>query len=187
MDLTVAICMYNAEVYIERTLQYIYNQTMQGFYLLIVDDCSTDHSTQKVDAFFEQHHRQYELIRLNENQGIAHARNFAINHVTTKYFVFIDSDDLPLPTLIEEEYKLLTCDQEIMAVSSWLKYIDNQDNEIGGGLFIGDTSKEMFRERAQKNKLIFLPIQTMFVRNDALRVGGFRLDGFPEGKPRYRD
>lgn len=101
--------------------------------------------------------------------------------------MFIDSDDLPLPTLIEEEYKLLTCDQEIMAVSSWLKYIDNQDNEIGGGLFIGDTSKEMFRERAQKTSYIFLPIQTMFVRNDALRVGGFRLDGFPEGKPRYRD
>lgn len=42
-------------------------------------------------------------------------------------------------------------------------------------------------ERAKAAKRIFLPIQTMFDRECAIRVGGFCCDGFPDGKPRYRD
>ena len=43
-DLTLAICMYNAEKYIEETLLCITAQTMQDFHLLILNDCSTDKS-----------------------------------------------------------------------------------------------------------------------------------------------
>ena len=47
-DVTVAICMYNAEKYIEETLACIMAQTLQDFHLLIVDDCSTDSSVECV-------------------------------------------------------------------------------------------------------------------------------------------
>lgn len=60
--------------------------------------------------------RQYELISFEENHGIAYARNYALHHATTKYLIFIDSDDLPLPQLLEKEYNLLKNDQELMAV-----------------------------------------------------------------------
>lgn len=43
-NLPLAICMYNAEKYIEETLQCIMAQTMPDFHLLIVNDCSTDNS-----------------------------------------------------------------------------------------------------------------------------------------------
>ena len=103
-EITLAICMYNAENYIEETLACIMTQTMQDFHLLIVDDCSTDNSTFRVENFFKQNDRQYELVQLAENQGIAYARNFAIRHARTKYIIFVDSDDMPLPQLIEKEY-----------------------------------------------------------------------------------
>lgn len=187
IDLTLAICMYNAEQYIEETLQCVMAQTMQEFHLLIVDDCSTDGSVELVKSFFEQHPRQYQLIRLEQNKGIAYARNYALHISDTKYLIFIDSDDLPLPQLLETEYKLLTSDPKIMAVSSWLQYIDKNGNKIKGGLFIGDTEKDTFKLKAERNKLVFLPIQTMFERECAIRVGGFCCEGFPKGKPRYMD
>ncbi len=186
-DLTFAICMYNAEQYIDETLQSVINQTMQDFHLLLVDDCSTDCTVEKVKHFFSQYPRQYELHLFKENQGIAYARNFALNTSTTKYFIFIDSDDIAYPDLLKKEYTLITSDQELMAVSSWLEYIDNKGNKINGGLFIGATDKEIFRQKAIKGKRIFLPIQTMFERECAICVGGFNCEGFPEGKPRYRD
>ena len=62
-DLTLAICMYNAEKYIEETLQCIMTQTMQDFHLLIVNDCSTDNSVQIVEDFFKRNLRQYEYSR----------------------------------------------------------------------------------------------------------------------------
>ncbi|MFM9587287.1 glycosyltransferase family 2 protein, partial [Streptomyces caniscabiei] len=46
MDLTVAICMYNAERYIEETLECLMAQTVQDFHLFIVNDCSTDSSVE---------------------------------------------------------------------------------------------------------------------------------------------
>lgn len=186
-NITLAICMYNAEKYIEETLACIMAQTMQEFHLLLVDDCSTDRTVEYVERFFHQNQRQYELVKLTQNQGIAYGRNFALHHAQTKYLIFVDSDDLPLPQLLEKEYQVLSNDDNLIAVSSWSQFIDAKSKKMRGGLFIGDTTKAQFLKRAQAAKRVYLPIQTMFDRADAIRVGGFSLDGYPDGKPRYRD
>ena len=186
-EVTLAICMYNAEKYIEETLACIMAQTMQDFHLLLVDDCSTDRTAEYVERFFHQNQRQYELVKLAQNQGIAYGRNFALHHAQTKYLIFVDSDDLPLPLLLEKEYQVLSNDENLIAVSSWSQFIDAKSKKMRGGLFIGDTTKAQFLKRAQAAKRVYLPIQTMFDREAAIRVGGFSLDGYPDGKPRYRD
>ena len=179
--------MYNAEKYIEETLACIMAQTMQDFHLLLVDDCSTDRTVEYVERFFHQNQRQYELVKLAQNQGIAYGRHFALHHAQTKYLIFVDSDDLPLPQLLEKEYQVLSNDENLIAVSSWSQFIDAKSKKMRGGLFIGDTTKAQFLKRAQAAKRVYLPIQTMFDRAAAIRVGGFSLDGYPDGKPRYRD
>ena len=186
-EITLAICMYNAEKYIEETLACIKAQTMQDFHLLLVDDCSTDRTVEYVERFFQQKQRQYELVKLAQKQGIAYGRNFALHHAHTKYLIFVDSDDLPLPQLLEKEYQVLSNDENLIAVSSWSQFIDAKSKKMRGGLFIGDTTKAQFLKRAQAAKRVYLPIQTMFDRAAAIRVGGFSLDGYPDGKPRYRD
>lgn len=186
-EVTLAVCMYNAEKYIEETLSCVMAQTMQDFHLLLVDDCSTDRTVEYVERFFHQNQRQYELVKLAQNQGIAYGRNFALHHAQTKYLIFVDSDDLPLPQLLEKEYQVLSNDENLIAVSSWLQFIDAKSKKMRGGLFIGDTTKAQFLKRAQAAKRVYLPIQTMFDRAAAIRVGGFSLDGYPDGKPRYRD
>lgn len=179
--------MYNAEKYIEETLSCVMAQTMQDFHLLLVDDCSTDRTVEYVERFFHQNQRQYEFVKLAQNQGIAYGRNFALHHAQTKYLIFVDSDDQPLPLLLEKEYQVLSNDENLIAVSSWSQFIDAKSNKMRGGLFIGDTTKAQFLKRAQAAKRVYLPIQTMFDREAAIRVGGFSLDGYPDGKPRYRD
>ena len=179
--------MYNAEKYIEETLACIKAQTMQDFHLLLVDDCSTDRTVEYVERFFHQNQRQYELVKLAQNQGIAYGRHFALHHAQTKYLIFVDSDDQPLPLLLEKEYNALLSDKNLIAVSSWSLFIDAKNKKMSGGLFIGDTTKAQFLKRAQAAKRVYLPIQTMFDRAAAIRVGGFSLDGYPDGKPRYRD
>lgn len=187
MDLTLAICIYNAESYIAQTLFHVLKQTRQDFHLLLIDDCSTDNSVKQVEQFFAAHSRQYELQRMEFNQGIAFARQWALTHATTKYLLFVDADDYPLPQLLEKEYTVITRDENLMAVSSWLQYMDSSAHPIKGGFFMGATTQVDFMRQAEAAKRIFLPIQTMFDRECALRVGGFQLEGFPEGKPRYRD
>lgn len=187
MDLTLAICVYNAERYVEETLKSVMNQTFQGFELLIVDDCSTDGSVALVERFFEDNPRQYELVRFEVNGGIANARNFALNHAKTKFLLFLDADDLFDATLIEKEYNRIVSDEDLMAVSCWSRFMNMSGKLLSGGTYLGEKRKEEFVDKASKGKLIFLPIHTMFDRELAIRAGGFCVSGFPDGKPRYSD
>ena len=186
-EITLAICMYNAERYIEETLAAIMAQTMQEFHLLIVDDCSTDESAECVRRFFAANPRQYELAALAENGGICAARKFAEQHAETKYLIFVDADDLPYPTLVETLYNKISSDPDLMAVGCYLSYMDKEGKDMTGGIFLGETTKQGFLEKAKREKLIFMQPTAIYDRQAALRVGGFQTEGFPAGKPRYRD
>lgn len=187
IDLTLTICLYNAERYIAETLQSVLQQTMQGFHLLIVNDCSTDGSIKIIQEFFARHPRQHELVSFEENQGIGYARHFAERYVQTPYMMFLDADDILKPCAVETMYRKITSDPDLMAVGCYLEYIDKRGKKIGGGLFLGETTKEAFYAKAQKQKLIFMQPTAIYDRKVALSVGGYNVEGFPKGKPRYQD
>lgn len=187
MELTLAICLYNAEKYIAATFQSVVQQTIQDFHLLIMNDCSTDKSVEVVEQFFARNSRQYELISFDENKGIGYARHFAERHATTQYMMFLDADDILYPDAIEKLYAKITSDPDLMAVGCYLEYIDRRGKKIGGGIFLGETTKEGFYEKAKNKKLIFMQPTAIYDRELALSVGGYKIDGYPEGRPRYQD
>lgn len=186
-DLTVVICIYNAEKYIVETLNAICNQTNKEFKLILIDDCCTDGSLILAEKFLNESRKEYSIHRFSENKGIAYARQYGLQVATTKFIIFIDADDLPSPTLFERELKVLLSDPDLIGVVVWSQYIDENGKKIKGGLHFGDKTKEEFFKRAAAGKRIFLQNNTMFDREAALRVGGYTLTGFPEGKPRYQD
>lgn len=187
MDLTVAICMYNARKYIRETLSCILSQSVQDFHLLILDDASTDDGAALVEEFFREHPRQYELQRLPENGGLCAGRRFVEEHASTKYLLFVDADDCPYPQMVEKLYGKIVSDPDLMAVGCYLGYMDLDGRARRGGVFMGCKTKEEFFQKAEAGKLIFLPSTSVYDRQVALRVGGHQVDGFPEGRPRYRD
>lgn len=132
-------------------------------------------------TFFQEHPRQYVLKLLNENQGIAYARNYALNVAVTKFMVFVDADDLPLPTLLEKEYALLTSDQDLMAVSSWSEFIDKQGCRIKGGLYIGETDKESFKSEPNRGNEYFSPSRPCSIAHAPSVLEDFAARGFRKG------
>ena len=186
-DLTLAICMYNAEKYIEETLLCIMAQTKQDFFLMIINDCSTDNSANVVNRFFVDHPRQYEMVNLPENRGLAFGRRYVEEHADTKYLLFVDADDCPLPLFVEKLYDKISSDSQLMAVGCYLEYMNLDGKKTKGGIFIGETSKNGFYQKALKEKLIFMASTSIYNREVALSVGGHNIYGFPEGKPRYQD
>ena len=186
-EVTLAICMYNAEKYIEETLACIMTQTMHNFHLLIVNDCSTDGSVECVKRFFKQNPRQYELVSLPENRGLCAGRRFVEEHAMTKYLLFVDADDWPLPYFVEKLYKKIISDDKLIAVGCYLQYIDLYGRRIKGGIFLGETTKDSFFQKARNGKLIFMASTSLYDREIALSVGGHNINGFPKGKPRYQD
>ena len=79
-EVTVAICAYNCEKYIEETLNCIINQTFKNFDLLILNDCSSDNSV-AVIHIFQNHNFEYKILNFDENKGLAAGRYFIENNV----------------------------------------------------------------------------------------------------------
>ncbi len=88
---------YNGEKFLERLIQSILQQSFIDFELLLIDDGSTDRSSEICEAFAIQDSR----VRLihQKNAGQSAARNHGIELAQGDYLSFADSDDfLPLDT-----------------------------------------------------------------------------------------
>ena len=91
---------YNSEKYIKDSIESVLNQTYPFWELLIVDDCSTDSTVEIIKSFKDN---RIKLFQNEVNRGAALSRNWALREAKGKWIAFLDSDDLWLPTKLEEQ------------------------------------------------------------------------------------
>jgi len=89
---SVVVPAFNAERYIEATLNSILNQRARNFELIVVDDGSTDRTPAIVASFGDR----VRLIR-QDNAGCHRARNRGIAAACGDFIAFMDADDLWFP------------------------------------------------------------------------------------------
>jgi teichuronic acid biosynthesis glycosyltransferase TuaG len=92
---------YKASGFIGDTIKSVLAQTHINWELLIADDCSPDDTRTVVDGWCATDAR-IKLIRLKKNGGPSAARNAALENATGRWIAFLDSDDIWLPTKLEE-------------------------------------------------------------------------------------
>jgi len=104
---------YNTNKYIDETVSAVLNQTYPYFEWIIVDDGSTNKEDLKK---LEEIERKDERIKIyhKENEGPAAARDFGAGKIsdTSKYLLFLDSDDLINETYLECAYWTLETNPE---------------------------------------------------------------------------
>lgn len=96
---SVIIPSYDSKEYIESCLNGIINQTFKNLEIICIDDGSTDGSLQILQQYAQMDCR-IKILR-QENKGAAAARNLGLKAAQGKYVIFLDSDDLFEPCLIE--------------------------------------------------------------------------------------
>ena len=102
MEELVSIIMpsYNTELFIADTIESVLAQTYTNWELIIVDDCSTDHTDDIVANFSDERIRYFKNMN---NQGSAVSRNRALKEAKGKWIAFLDSDDLWFPEKLEKQ------------------------------------------------------------------------------------
>lgn len=98
-DISVIVPVYQAEQTIRRCMDSILAQTYPNWTVLAVDDGSKDKSGAILDEYAQKDSR-VQVFHL-QNGGAAHARNFAIQKLETRYVAFLDSDDWMEPDALE--------------------------------------------------------------------------------------
>lgn len=83
---------YNAEKFLDDTINTVLNQTYEYWELILINDCSTDNTKIIYEKYKKD--KRIKWIDLKKNSGAAIARNRGIEQAKGRYICFLDSDDL---------------------------------------------------------------------------------------------
>lgn len=93
---------YNSQGSLTESVQSVLSQTYEQWELIIVDDASRDGTLALANQLASNHPR-IRTLPLEQNVGVAEARNQGINAARGQYLAFLDSDDLWLPGKLEAQ------------------------------------------------------------------------------------
>lgn len=89
---SVIIPAYNAGAYIHDAIESVLSQTYSNYEIIVVDDNSTDETSDVVSRLALKENR-IKLYRQTNGKGVSDARNLGMEKATGDYYLFLDADD----------------------------------------------------------------------------------------------
>lgn len=102
IKVSLIIPVYNAEDFLDESINSLLNQTLKDIELVCVNDGSKDSSLKMLEDFAKNDGR-IKIIN-QENQGCGAARNKALDNAKGDYIYFFDPDDYLTPNALEKLY-----------------------------------------------------------------------------------
>ena len=102
LGVSVIMPAYNAEKTIGIAIESALAQTHPKLELIIIDDCSTD-DTLKIAQQYAERDTRVQILRNEQNAGVAHSRNCGIQFAQYPWIAFLDSDDTWHPYKLEKQ------------------------------------------------------------------------------------
>ena len=159
--LSIIMPCYNQAQYIDEAIQSVVRQTYKDWELIIVDDGSTDDSFSIAKRYAQSDSRIQ--VHSQENGGPSKARNNGARLAIGKYLLFFDSDDIILPTLLEEGIRYMEDNENCALFYPRVRYFGSRNEE------------EKLRFTSYKNMLCEASIlcTSIIRKTDYERIGGF--------------
>ncbi|MDP2041723.1 MAG: glycosyltransferase family A protein [Algoriphagus sp.] len=114
---SIVIPIYNQAQFLEETFEAVINSTFKQVEIIIVDDGSTDGSSEVALKLKHKYPEKVSVI-IQENSGPAKARNEGIKIARGNYILPLDGDDLISSTYIANAVKVLEENPEVKVVYS---------------------------------------------------------------------
>ena len=120
VKVSIIVPVYNVEKYLAKCLESLISQTLKDIEIICVNDGSTDNSLNILKNFAQKDSRIKIIDK--QNEGVAIARNIALEQATGEYIGFVDSDDYIDLDYFEKLYNTATKNNSDIAVASILKH-----------------------------------------------------------------
>ena len=117
---SVILCCYNEEKYINQAIDSTLFQTYENIELIIVDDNSTDRTMEICESYEDPRIRIYQKAK-GQERGLAESRNLGVSKANGSYVVFQDADDVSYSDKVEKQVKAAEENPEMRVVGCYLK------------------------------------------------------------------
>ena len=123
-QVSVITIFFNEEKFIQEAIESVFAQTYSNWVLLLIDDGSTDASTEIARTFAEQHPDKVRYLEHDghKNRGMSASRNLGIRNADGKYIAFLDADDVWLPEKLERQVPILESQPQVAMVYGPTEY-----------------------------------------------------------------
>lgn len=125
MKISVILCVYNEERFINKAIESILNQSLNDFELIVVNDGSTDSTLDIINSYNDNRIR---LIN-QKNIGLGASRNKAMKLARGEYVAFLDGDDWFRSDALEIAYSEAKSQNTDITIFQ-IKYFDDETGEF---------------------------------------------------------
>ena len=156
----------NAEKFFEEAIESVIAQTYDNWELLLVDDGSTDKSTEIALTYAERFPNKIRYLEhdRHQNLGKSTSRNLGISHARGVYITLLDADDVFLPQKLSKQVAILESQPKLGMVYGSTKYWYSWTGNLE------DKQRDFFgRLGVQPNSLFEPPtLLTLFLRDSGI-------------------
>ncbi|HEU0119608.1 MAG TPA: glycosyltransferase [Bryobacteraceae bacterium] len=166
---SVVMSVFNCKPYVRDAIDSILAQCYSNFEFIIIDDGSTDGSTE-ILIEYDRNHANVSLLR-QENSGLIESLNRGCALANGTYIARMDADDVALTDRLARQVAYLEQHPNVAAVGGAVRYM-NTAGELLHLSSLNESSAEI-RRRLLDGSPMYHP--AVLMRRDAfLRVGGYR-------------
>lgn len=175
---SINLCCYNSERFLEVTLRGVFAQTYRDWELVVVDDGSTDRTA----AIVQRHLDEGWPIRYHfqPNTGLGRARQKALELSRGGLIALLDHDDVWLPAKLARQIALLERRPAAALVYGDAFVIDEAGARRGRYFDTGRPARGPVFDQVLRNILPICLPTVMVRRVPCLEVGGFRAFTYAE-------
>jgi glycosyltransferase involved in cell wall biosynthesis len=119
-SISVVMPVYNGEQFLAEAIQSILNQTYLDFEFIIIDDGSTDKTSEILTSFRD---RRISHIKNEVNIGNHTSRNIGMKIARGKYICAMDADDIAFPERLEKQHSYMEGNKETGICGSFIQII----------------------------------------------------------------
>ncbi|MBW1613592.1 MAG: glycosyltransferase [Deltaproteobacteria bacterium] len=127
----IVIATYNGERYLYEQIDSIFSQSLQPDKIIVVDDCSTDGTTDIIAKYRKKYPEIIVFVQNEKNLGYVKTFERGISRCQTDYIALSDQDDIWKPNKIQNCYHALEHHTDAKLCFHDLEFIDGDGNSIG--------------------------------------------------------
>jgi glycosyltransferase involved in cell wall biosynthesis/SAM-dependent methyltransferase len=183
---SVVLPFWNADPFLEEAIASVIAQTFASWELLLVDDGSSDGSTEIAKRYAECSPARIRYLEHDRhtNRGVAASRNLGARHATGPYIAFLDADDVWFPNKLARQTAILDSEPDAAMVCGpslfwygWTGRPEDAARDYVKDLRIAPaglvTSPTLLISSLTRGTFVANP-STIVIRREALeRTGGF--------------
>jgi glycosyltransferase involved in cell wall biosynthesis len=128
--ISVVMPTYNANRFVGAAIESVLAQTFEDFEFIIVDDYSTDGSSELLRHYAERDSRIRVMTNVR-NLDFVCSRNLGIAHARGAFIANMDSDDVAVATRLAEQYAFMKANPAVGVCGAAVILIDENDRELG--------------------------------------------------------